>query len=260
MIDISNYSIMLDTFNPNITFGKTLRQGNTDFIFKLQVSKGDELQTISDGATVVYYISVFNEKNTVIATVKKTDATVSGNIITINGSLDMVDHAGKTGLTLEITDGGNFYTCSMFYNVQLNYAYAPKGVLDNLPVWDNKANKDLSNVSQADFDARVNSHTTGVAKADLSNVDNADFKTKGVAAGLADNDLSNVKDTDFFNKGYKSGLKADTGVNYVLVDASTKTSFSGNLPTTIRPLEPFLWHEKMFVHRLRNFCCASTVT
>lgn len=200
----------------NFPSNYNFKQGNLNRTFIIMPLNNGEPLTLTGSEKIELYFAYLDKNGKILsgspmiddstpeyASIVEIDSTEG--LIKVKPCVQMVDHAGNVRFTLKIDD---MYSYDVTYTVDATDGYKTHTFTNNLPVWENKADKNLGNV------------------------DDSVFKAKGVKAGMLTDDANQFnkilnKDVDF--------LAQKTTVNDIETELSKKatSNLDNVLPTDL---------------------------
>jgi len=236
--------VNLDLDSKNIVLTRNLLQGNEDINFKISLTRGNVLESISPSAKItvvcIYGLETHYDKNLQkeVETNKGNyvlapgdtnyNVTVASDIITVPVTEMITNVHGKNQFILHVEDGINAFTYNMIYYVDENLAYTAKATPNNLPTYES-LKKTVDAIKAANDQ---NTQDITQIKSDVNDLDNEVTKK-------ANNDLSNVQSIQTIPDGnivnVENGVIKDTGININRVDKIVDFPYSiQTLPNTIK--------------------------
>lgn len=187
-LNTSQIYLNLDTNKPNVKIDERFLQGNTDKTLNIKFLKNGDVVNVTDGVKASITLVFYNGSNVYKKYLINPNLDGGGSnpnykippisnnslVIPFTSDIAFVDHSGRTDLIIKIDDSGTYYTYSLTYNVDLNEAYNPIGIIDNLPSIDTiktdvaTLKNDMTQV-KTDVNTNTQALTTKASK-DLSNV------------------------------------------------------------------------------------------
>lgn len=242
-LNITPYSVILDTSVNNCEFNKHLMQGSTDGKFIVTLLKDGVEQTIDPGAKVTMVLNygvqstcsgTTSTSNFVLApTDQGYNITISSGKVEIPLSERITDASGINQMVLKIEDGTIAYTYSMLYTVDKNPAYSPQSTPDNLPTY-NQVKAQITQLTQtvAGNTNSINTNTGKIATQDsqISTINQEITNLRAKDTGH-DSDISTAKQDIVNLKAKDTAIQSDVSTlqNQVSAHSTEITTAKQNI-------------------------------